>query len=511
MDGNSLNFPRTSGILLHPTSLPGHYGIGELGREAFCFIDFLEKTAQSLWQVMPLGPTGYGDSPYACFSAFAGNPLLISLERLIDQGLLSIDDLKTAPHFPQNRVDFGAIIPWKMKILYKAYQNFRQDAQHFQRSEFDRFCLDQAFWLEDFALFMALKQVYLSAWKDWPPEIARRDSNALHGAASDHADIVLSHKFYQYLFQNQWNDVRRYANQKGIRIIGDIPIFVAYDSTDVWARQDIFHLDENGKPTIVAGVPPDYFSKTGQLWGNPLYRWDVMKKSGFKWWIDRFKKNLELFDIIRLDHFRGFEAYWEVPADHKNAMNGKWVNAPGYELFETLKGAIGDVPIIAEDLGVITPEVEALRDAFGFPGMKILQFAFGSGPDNPYLPHNYTQNCVVYTGTHDNDTSIGWYRNTSTPEEQDYIRRYTGTDGSEIHWDMIRLAFSSEAHSAIVPMQDILGLDGSARMNFPGKPSGNWGWRFEFSQISESIQTRLKELTHLYGRQKKSRQNADDI
>jgi 4-alpha-glucanotransferase len=499
-----LNFPRASGVLLHPTSLPTPYGIGELGREAFCFIDFLAETRQGLWQVMPLGPTGYGDSPYACFSAFAGNPLLISLELLEGQGLLSKNDFKTVPHFLQDCVAFGTIIPWKMEILYKAYRRFRRDAQHSRKADFDRFCMEQAFWLEDFALFMALKQVHQSAWRDWPPELARRDSSALFRAASDHADIVSSHKFYQYLFQNQWNDVRRYANGKGVRIIGDIPIFVAYDSADVWAGQDIFHLDENGKPTVVAGVPPDYFSKTGQLWGNPLYRWDVMKNRGFKWWIDRFRKNLVLFDITRLDHFRGFEAYWEVPADHKTAMNGKWIKAPGAELFNTLKGAIGAVPIIAEDLGVITPEVEALRDAFGFPGMKILQFAFGSGSDNPYLPHNYVTNCVVYTGTHDNDTSIGWYRNTSTPEEQDHIRRYMGTDGSDIHWDMIRLAFSSVAHSAIVPMQDILGLDGSGRMNFPGKPSGNWGWRFEFDQFTESIQNRLRELTHLYGRHKKA-------
>lgn len=504
MDINNSHFLRSSGILLHPTSLPNSFGIGELGREAFCFIDLLENSGQTLWQVMPLGPTGYGDSPYACFSAFAGNPLLISIERLIDEGLLSNQDLQPVPHFPQNCVDFGALIPWKMEILFKAFRRFLGDAQNSQRSDFDQFCSDQASWLDDFALFMALKQIHQSAWKDWPREIIRRKSQALSRAASDHADIILSHKFYQYIFQKQWNDVRQYANRKGVRIIGDIPIFVAFDSADVWAHQDIFHLDETGKSAIVAGVPPDYFSKTGQLWGNPLYRWDVMKNRGFSWWIDRFRKNLELFDIIRLDHFRGFEAYWEVPVDHKTAMNGKWVKAPGYDLFNILKDALGDIPIIAEDLGVITPEVEELRDAFGFPGMKILQFAFGSGPDNPYLPHNYSSNCVVYTGTHDNDTSIGWYRNTSTPKEQDHIRRYIGTDGSEINWDMIRLAFSSVAHSSIAPMQDILGLDGSARMNFPGKPSGNWVWRFDFNQFTESIQKRLKDLTHLYGREKES-------
>ncbi|MBN1902755.1 4-alpha-glucanotransferase [Candidatus Sumerlaeota bacterium] len=498
-----MNFPRASGVILHPSSIPGPFGIGELGKEAFDFIDLLDRTAQGLWQLMPLGPTGYGDSPYACLSAFAGNPLLISLEKLKEQGLLSPNDLKNKPEFSFDRVDFGSVIPWKMEILYKAYRNFRSDAQNSQKSAFDQFCMDQAFWLEDFSLFMALKQVHQSAWKDWHPELIRRDPRALYKAASEHADLASAYKFYQYLFQIQWHDVRSYANQKGIRIIGDIPIFVAYDSAEVWAQQNLFHLDETGKPTIVAGVPPDYFSKTGQLWGNPLYRWDVMKDCGFKWWIERFRKNLALFDIIRLDHFRGFEAYWEVPAHHKTAMNGKWVKAPGAELFHTIKGAIGDVAIIAEDLGVITPEVEALRDAFSFPGMKILQFAFGSGSDNPYLPHNYIPNCVVYTGTHDNDTCIGWYRNSSTPGEQDHIRRYTGTNGSEINWDMIRLAFSSVAHSAIVPMQDILGLDGSARMNFPGKPSGNWIWRFEYSQMTNSIETRLRDLTRLFGRAKK--------
>ena len=492
--------PRSSGILLHPTSLPGPYGIGDLGAEAYRFIDLLAEMGQSLWQVLPLGPTGFGDSPYASFSAFAGNPLLISPDLLEKDGLLSRKDLETVPKFPEIYVEYGDVIPFKSQLLHKAYETFKADAASPQKGDFDSFCHENSFWLEDFALFMALKEIHQAVWNAWPEDLAMRKPTALSKAEKEYEKLIRAHKFYQYLFFKQWQAVKKYANSLGIKIIGDIPIFVAYDSADVWANQDLFYLDKEAHPTIVAGVPPDYFSKTGQLWGNPLYRWNAMAKNGYKWWMDRFRINLVLVDMIRLDHFRGFEAYWEIPSGEKTAINGKWVKGPGAKFFHALKKNLGDIPIIAEDLGVITPEVEALRDAFGFPGMKILQFAFGGGSDNPYLPHNFTPNCVVYTGTHDNDTTVGWHTSSSSPQEQDHVRRYLQTNGSEIHWDMIRLALSSVACMAIFPLQDVLGLDGRGRMNFPGKPSGNWRWRYTAGQITGEMNSRLKDLTSLFGR-----------
>jgi len=347
---------------------------------------------------------------------------------------------------------------------------------------------------------MALKDIHQAVWNTWQEDLAMRNPSALSKAKKAYGQMINAHKFFQYLFFKQWNAVKKYANSLGIRIIGDIPIFVAYDSADVWAHQDLFYLDKKAHPTMVAGVPPDYFSKTGQLWGNPLYRWNIMAKNGYNWWMERFRINALMVDMIRLDHFRGFEAYWEIPAEEKTAINGKWVKGPGAKFFSALKENLGDIPIIAEDLGVITPEVEALREAFGIPGMKILQFAFGGGSDNPYLPHNYSPNCVVYTGTHDNDSTVGWYSSSSTEQEQDHVRRYAQTSGSEIHWDMIRLALSSVARMAIFPLQDVLGLDGKGRMNFPGKPSGNWRWRFTKDQITPEMKSRLKDLTQLYGR-----------
>lgn len=495
-----MKFPRASGILLHPSSLPGRFGIGDMGPGARRFIDFLRDTGQRLWQIMPPGPTGYGDSPYASFSAFAGNPLFISPEILSGEGLVSTEDLHSAPSFPSDYVDYGAVADWKLNLLRKARKNF--PGKHGQNGwgnlrEFEE---KNAFWLRDYSLFMALRETRKTTWNRWEKDLIARDAVALDRARNENRDLISQHVFFQYLFFRQWGNLKKYANENGIRIIGDIPIFVASDSADVWAHPEIFQLDENGSPIVVAGVPPDYFSKTGQLWGNPLYQWDVLEQTGFQWWIDRFRTNLLMVDIIRLDHFRGFESCWEVPAGEKTAMNGQWAKTRGREMFQTLLETLGDVPIIAEDLGVITPEVEALRDRFGFPGMKILQFAFGEGPDHPYLPHNYPENCVVYTGTHDNDTTVGWYTNSSTERERDSARRYMKTDGSEIHWDMIRLAFSSPARFALAPMQDVLGLGGEARMNIPGNPGGNWRWRFEWDQLTEGIRGRLTEITRQSGR-----------
>ena len=479
--------------------------MGDMGREAYRFVDSIARTGFGLWQVMPLGPTGFGDSPYACFSAFAGNPLLISPERLRDEGLLSGSDLEHSPGFPEDCVDFGPVIQFRKELLRRAWRNFNSEATAGQRGDFEDFCRAHASWLDDFALFMALKEVHQTVWNVWEKDLVQRKPAALHRAAKKIPDLVQSQKFAQYLFFRQWKALKQYANDLGVRIIGDIPIFVAYDSVDVWAHPEFFHLDDDRAPTVVAGVPPDYFSKTGQLWGNPLYRWDVMAHEGFQWWLKRLCANLEMLDIIRLDHFRGFESYWEVPASEKTAINGRWVKAPGDALFRTIHAKIGDVPIIAEDLGIITPPVEELRDAFGFPGMKVLQFAFGDDSNNKYLPHNYVPNCAVYTGTHDNDTTVGWYHHSSKENERDFVRRYLSTDGHEIHWDMIRLAFSSVAHTAVVPLQDILGLGSEARMNFPGKASGNWAWRFRERQLAPDIINRLAELLRLYGRNKKEK------
>ncbi len=493
---------RVSGILLHPTSLPGRYGIGDLGVAAFKFIDFLVATKQHLWQIMPLGPTGFGDSPYACFSAFAGNPLLVSPEALIQDDLILADDLKEVPYFPEDRVNYGEVIYYKYSLLKQSYTRFKNIKSPL-KTDFEQFCEQNASWLEDFALFMAVKEVHNGCmWAEWSPEIATRQPAAMKSWKKRLADEIKAHQFYQFLFFRQWNEVKKYANANGIKIIGDVPIFVAYDSTDVWAHPELFHLDEKGKPTIVAGVPPDYFSATGQLWGNPLYRWDRLKKLDYQWWIERIQMTLKTVDIIRIDHFRGFEAYWEVPAIEITAVNGRWVKGPAHDLFNAIKRQLNGLPpIIAEDLGVITPEVEALRDDFGFPGMRVLQFAFGSDAKNRDLPHNFPRNTVVYTGTHDNDTAIGWYRNSGTPNEHDHYRRYMGRDGHDVAWDLIRLALSSVADMAIIPLQDIMNLGSEARMNFPSKVGGNWTWRYTDAMLHDGLKNRLLELTALYGRE----------
>ncbi|MDZ8054293.1 MAG: 4-alpha-glucanotransferase [Aulosira sp. ZfuVER01] len=495
-------FPRSSGILLHPTSFPSRFGIGDLGLEAYSFIDFLKDSYQQYWQVLPLGPTGYGNSPYACYSAMAGNPLLISPEQLKEQGLLADDDFANLPVYESSKVEYEQIKPFKIDLLKKACENFKTKATPLQQKEFAGFCHSKAYWLDDYALFMALKDTHEgTSWHTWEPELAKREPQAIDRAQRELTAEIFFHKFIQFEFFRQWSELKSYANMSGIRIIGDIPIYVAHDSSDVWANPDIFCLDEEtGEPALMAGVPPDYFSATGQLWGNPVYNWEELEKQDFKWWLGRFQAMLDYVDVIRIDHFRGFEAYWAVEQGEETAINGEWLKAPGEELFETIKQKLGTLPVLAEDLGVITPEVEALRDQFEFPGMKVLQFAFGSDPGNPFLPFNYPRNAVVYTGTHDNDTTLGWFNQANDWEKQNLLL-YLGCISPEgIHWDLIRLALSSIANQAIIPLQDVLGLGTEARMNFPSIAEGNWEWRYQPEALTEELGQRLKILTTLYGR-----------
>lgn len=507
-----MTFPRSAGILLHPTSLPGRFGIGDLGPEAYKFVDHLEAAGQSLWQVLPLGPTGYGDSPYQCFSAYAGNPLLISPEKLLEDGLLDSSDLENVPVFPEDRVDYGPVIEYKMGLLRKAHAIFKDRAPDAGKAEYLSFIEQARAWLDDYALFRSIKDANEGKeWTKWDPYLRDREDKALHFFREKHLNEIAAHKFFQYLFFKQWLNLAYYANSKGIRIIGDVPIFVAHDSADVWASPHLFHLDKEGLPTKVAGVPPDYFSKTGQLWGNPLYRWDVMQKTGYSWWIDRIKATLNTVDIVRLDHFRGFEKYWAVPGGETTAINGRWEPGPGANLFLGIKRELGGLPIIAEDLGFITAEVRKLREDFGFPGMRILQFAFGTDPQaDEFKPYNFSPNSVVYTGTHDNDTTIGWFTSQGAgdstrseeevSEEREFVLKYLGTDGSEINWDFIRTALSSVANTAIIPMQDLLGCGSEARMNVPARESGNWAWRYRKNQLTDGMIDRLAEMTEIYGR-----------
>ncbi|MHC5725949.1 MAG: 4-alpha-glucanotransferase [Nostoc sp.] len=495
-------FPRSSGILLHPTSFPSRFGVGDLGLEAYRFIDFLKESHQQYWQVLPLGPTGYGNSPYMCYSAMAGNPLLISPEKLLDEGLLAEEDFANLPGFPVEKVDFEQVVPIKIGLLKKACENFRVNATPIQHKEFEGFCDSKAYWLDNYALFMALKDANNNGnWYTWEPEIVKRDPQALDEVQHRLKEEIFYYKFIQFEFFRQWSDLKSYANMRGIDIIGDIPIYVAHDSADVWAHPDIFCLDkETGAAAQMAGVPPDYFSATGQLWGNPVYNWEELQKQDFKWWVQRFEAMLDYVDIIRIDHFRGFQAYWSVAQGEETAMNGKWVEAPGDAFFEVIREKLGKLPVLAEDLGVITPEVEALRDKYEFPGMKILQFAFGSDPENPFLPFNYPRNAVVYTGTHDNDTTVGWFNSANDNEKQNLLL-YLGSISPEgVHWDLIRLALSSIANQAIIPLQDILGLGNEARMNFPSVAEGNWEWRYQASGLTEELGDRLKVLTRLNGR-----------
>jgi len=491
---------RASGILLHPTSLPGPDGIGDLGPEAFRWIDFLDRTGTQFWQVLPLGPTGYGDSPYQCFSAFAGNPYLISATMLLDQGLLTKADLFDRPDFPNEKVNYGPVIDWKIKFLKRSYKHFKRGSNKSMIADFEIFQDQEAEWLESFGTFMAIKQEHGNvAWSQWPETFRKRSPETLETFKEKFAEVIEFQKYMQFLFRQQWQSVRDYAHKKGIRIIGDIPIFVAYDSADVWVNKDLFYLNKDGLPEVVAGVPPDYFSETGQLWGNPLYNWHTHQENGYEWWIKRIQAVLNRVDYVRLDHFRGFEAYWEIPYGNKTAEEGKWVKGPGQDFFKVVKERLGELPIIAEDLGVITDAVIEMREDFQLPGMKILQFAFASDPDDDFLPHNYPEKCVAYTGTHDNNTTRGWYD--AAPErEKDLCRRYLARSGDDISWSMIRVLWRSTADWALAPIQDFLGLGEWARMNYPGTPSGNWDWRFHPDAINESLVSRLYETNYLYGR-----------
>ncbi|MBA3533548.1 MAG: 4-alpha-glucanotransferase [Ardenticatenales bacterium] len=497
-----MKLPRSSGILLHPTSLPGRYGIGDLGESAYRFVDFLVECGQRWWQIMPLGPTGYGDSPYQSFSAFAGNPMLLSLEWMVSDGLLPADALDDAPAFSQDRVDYGEVQRWKMALLGDVFAHFAERASDAEKGQFWHFIDTNRGWLNDFALFMALKEHFNASWNEWPEDIRRRDTNALQHWYQQLEPEVGRHRLLQFLFWRQWQELKRYANERQVGIIGDIPIFVAYDSADVWAFPDLFHLDEQGNPTVVAGVPPDYFSATGQRWGNPLYRWDRLAERGFDWWVGRLATAFASVDVVRLDHFRAFEAYWEIPASEPTAENGRWVKAQGADLFRAVRHHLGERPIIAENLGVITKEVEALRKEFEFPGMRVLQFAFDEDPKNIHLPHNYRVNTVVYTGTHDNDTTLGWW-NTQSEAAQYEVLRYLGRHHLpplRIVPQLVRQAMRSIAAVSIFPMQDILNLGSDARMNTPGAAGGNWAWRFQHQQLTGHLSRWLYEMTKLYGR-----------
>ena len=498
-----MNFFRASGILLHPTSLPGLFGIGDLGGEAYRFADFLVASGQGLWQVLPLGPTDEGGSPYSSYSAFAGNTLLISPEKLAEDGLLERSDLVDLASPETARVDFYEVRKTKNAFLRIAFERFQAN-DNALRESFTYFVQENASWLTDYALFQALKKANDGAgWIEWDRPLAMREPEALSRARIELSEEIDAQKFFQYLFFKQWHALKAFCNQRGIRIIGDVPIFVAHDSADVWTNRDQFKLDEHGRPTVVAGVPPDYFSDTGQFWGNPLYNWDRMREDGFAWWIQRLRASFQLFDVVRLDHFRGFAACWEIPAGESTAQNGEWVDTPGRELFTAVRKALGEVDIIAEDLGVITPDVVELRKEFGFPGMRVLQFAFSgeNEKENVNLPENFDQDVVAYTGTHDNDTTVGWFNqlslaNTADAEKtRDFCLNYLQSDGREINWDFIRAVLGSVAGAAIIPLQDVLGLGSEGRMNTPNTMSGNWRWRFQDASLPAEHAARLRRLT----------------
>jgi 4-alpha-glucanotransferase len=495
-----MRFARGSGILVHPTSLPGKFGCGDFGEVSIHFIEWMLVAGQKVWQVLPLEPTGYANSPYMSHSAFAGNPLLIGFEELVAKGWLSESDIDSVPPFPERRVDYPAVIPYRLERLRRASERFFSRRNAPELPDFEAFCRQQRSWLEDYSLFQALNDQFRGAvWSEWERDLARRKAEALKRAQKNLAEEIRFWKFTQWLFYRQWAKVKKYANDRGISIMGDIPIFVSHHSADVWSHPGLYFLDKAGRPTFVAGVPPDYFSATGQRWGNPLYRWSKMGKNRYRWWIERFRRTFMLVDIARIDHFRGFAGYWEIPGSEKTAVRGRWVKGPNAKLFNAVQKQLGKLAIVAEDLGLITPDVIELRDKFGFPGMKVLQFAFAEGPENNFLPHRYEHNCVAYTGTHDNDTTCGWFA-TATEREKAFLHKYCGSNGEEVHWDLIRLASRSAADLAIFPFQDVLGLGTEARMNFPGTEQGNWEWRFSWDQVRPEHAQRMYEIAALYGR-----------
>ncbi len=495
-----MRFPRASGVLLHPTSLPGPHGSGDFGREAYHWVAWLASAGQKLWQLLPLAGIGPGNSPYMSNSAFAGNPLLIDLADLQAQGWLTAADLAPVAGLDETQVNFAAMYPFRMQRLAKAAAAYAASGTAEQQADHARFVAEHANWLEDYALFMSLcESLNWEDWCDWDPALARREPQALAAARSAHAERIAFWKFCQWNFYRQWLALKAYANGRGIQIIGDTPIFIAYLSAEVWANQHLFELDAAGRATVVAGVPPDIFAATGQRWGNPLYRWSEHAKDGFAWWVERVRRTFELVDIVRIDHFRGFAGYWEIPASEPTAIKGRWVPGPGAALFEAINQALGPMPIIAEDLGVITPDVDALRKQFGLPGMRILQFAFGGDASDHFLPHNHAPDTVVYTGTHDNDTTAGWWA-TASDRERHYARGYLATDGHDMPWTLIRAAMASVADTAVHPLQDVLALPTECRMNYPGQESGWWGWRFQWAQVQPWHCQRLAELVRLYGR-----------
>jgi 4-alpha-glucanotransferase len=498
---------RRAGILLHPSSLPGRFGIGDLGEEAERFLHWLAAAGQSVWQILPLGPTGFGNSPYGALSAFAGNPLLISPERLVRDGHLRAERLRQVPSFDRDHVPFEHVARFKSTLLKEAHQNFRTSAPPAVKERFEQFRThaDQRYWLDDFALFMALKEKFGGReWMSWDRALARREKAALEAARGELHDAIDYHSFVQFLFFSQWSELRSKARNLGVEILGDLPIYVALDGADTWSHPELFYLDDDLQPIGVAGVPPDYFSADGQRWGNPLYRWDVMKESGYAWWVERIKANLRLTDLVRLDHFRGFAAYWEVPAEEETARNGKWIDGPGVELFQAIEKELGSLPLIAEDLGTITEDVNELRRAIKAPGMRVLQFAFGDD-DNIHLPHHCEEQTVLYTGTHDNDTTRGWFESASEHERSRALT-YFGASPGEIAWQLIRAAYASIARLAIVPLQDLFSLGAEARMNTPGDPAGNWGWRARSELFSDqAVPTGLRRLAEITGRKKNAK------
>lgn len=495
-----MRFPRSSGTLVHPTSFPSKYGMGDLGPEAKIFIKFLENTGQTIWQVLPLGPTGYGNSPYASYSAFAGNHYLISPDILVEKGLLESADTASAEMPVKLAAEYEESYKVKDRLYKKAFSNFSKNKSSEDEKAYKSFRQDNAYWLDDYCLFMACSLANeRQPWNLWDADLAMRKPAAIKKAQKKYSDEIELQCWLQFEFFNQWYHLKEYANGRGVRVVGDIPIFVDHNSSDVWGNPQYFEVDDAGNRMLVAGVPPDYFSETGQLWGNPLYKWSAIQKDNFSWWVERFRQMFELYDAIRVDHFRGFDEYWEVSAEEKTAINGQWIKAPGKALFNTIKDELGELPIIAEDLGVMTPAVEELRDTFNFPGMKILQFAFDSDAKNDFLPHNYPQNCVVYTGTHDNDTTIGWYE--SAPEvEKHRLREYVKTDGSEVQWDLIRLGMLSVADQAIFPLQDYMNLDAVHRMNIPGTVGNNWLWRYTPEMLQNVDQGRIRKLSEMGNR-----------